>query len=182
MATNTAQPTLEGSPSSSALPTIELKFPALYPWMLIVFGVIFFLLGLLLGHQNVPLGIFTSVISLGAIGGGHYWLHNRHVVARITPRLLVIRREGAIKWTEIAEIEKKTITVRNHGVRHPTNYVCIKLSPPRPVRAGVNGFLDKIKRTVLGGYDIVVGEDELSCGADWFIAECQKRMLATRQS
>jgi hypothetical protein len=100
----------------------------------------------------------------------------------MTPRLLVLRREGSLKWTDIAEIEKKTIAVRNHGVRHRTDYVCIKLATPRPARPGINGFLDKIKHVVLGGYDIVVPDSELSCGADWFIAECQKRMAeATRQ-
>jgi len=31
-------------------------------------------------------------------------------------------------------------------------------------------------KTKVTGYDLVVRGNELSCTADWFIAECQKRM------
>jgi hypothetical protein len=176
MAAANPEATAPTASPASAPPTIEIRFPALYAWMLVGFGVIFFFLGLLVGRRVPPLGILISVASLAAIIGGHYWRNHLHVVARMTPRLLVLRREGSVKWTDIAEIEKKTIAMRNRGVRHQSAYVCIKLAKPRPARPGVGGFLDNVKHAVLGGYDIVVPDSELSCTADWFIAECQKRM------
>jgi hypothetical protein len=159
-------------------PTLEIRLTAKYAWILIGAGAIFFVLGFLLGTKNPPLGIFISIASVAAVIGGNYWRHNLHVVARLTPRQLILRRDGAIDWTNIAAIDKKEITTPNHGVRHRSEFVCIKLKNKPKAREGVYGFLDKVKSTVLGGYDIVLGDSELSCTADWFIAECKKRMAS----
>jgi hypothetical protein len=83
-----------------------------------------------------------------------------------------------VNWSDIAEIEKKTIHLRHKGVPHESVYICIKLKTPRKAPDKLQGFLDKVKKAAFGGYDIVVPESELSCSADWFIAECRKRMLA----
>ena len=61
---------------------------------------------------------------------------------------------------------------------HESAHVCIKLKGPRKAPDKLQGFLNKVKKVVLGGYAIVVPESELSCSADWFIAECKKRMEA----
>jgi len=46
---------------------------------------------------------------------------------------------------------------------------------------GLQGYLEKVKASVLG-YDIVVPDGELSCTADWFIAECTQRWDAERET
>jgi hypothetical protein len=165
-------------PTPAVEPTIEIRLTAKYAWILIGAGAIFFVLGFLFGSKNAPLGIFISVAAFAAMIGGNYWRQNLHVVARLTPRQLVLRRDGTIDWTNIAAIDKKVIHSPNHGVRHRSEFVCIKLKTKPKARDGVYGFLDKVKNTVLGGYDIVLGDAELSCTADWFIAECKKRMAS----
>jgi hypothetical protein len=130
------------------------------------------------GRQSTPLAILIAVLSVAGMIGGNYWRHNLHVVARLTPRQLILRRGGTVNWTDIAAIDKKTIRVPNHGVMQRSEFVCIKLRTKRPVPPGVQGFLEKVKNAALGGYDIVVGDSELSCTADWFIAECKKRMAS----
>jgi hypothetical protein len=165
-----------GRQGSPLLPTIEIRFSPIYAWLLIGFGVIFFLLAFLVGRQNVGLAIFIAVASLGGVFGGNYWRRHLHVVARMTPRQLILQRGGTVNWTDIVAIERKRLTIRYRG-SHESDYVCIKLAAGRPVRDGLEGWLDKAKTAVLG-YDIVVPGSELSCTADWFVEECKKRMAA----
>ena len=162
----------------TALPVLEIRFSAMYAWLLIAFGAIFFLLAFLVGSKNGGLGILIAILSVGGMIGGNYWRHHLHVVARLTPRQLILRRGGTMSWADIAAIEKKTIRVPYKGVSQESSYVCIKLKTPRKATDKLQGFLDKLKKTVLGGYDIVVPDSELSCSADSFIAECKKRMVA----
>jgi hypothetical protein len=159
------------------LPTIEVRFSATYAWLLIGFGVIFFLLSFLVGTQNRGLGLFIAVASLAAIVGGSYWRQHLHVVARLTPRQLVLKRGGTVNWADIALIERKRLHLRYRGTMQQSDFVCIKLSAPRPARDGVAGWLDSVKTAALG-YDIVVPASELSCTADWFVDACRKRMAA----
>lgn len=166
------------APAPKVEPPLEIRLTAQYAWILIGAGAIFFVFGFLVGTKNAPLGIFISIAAFAAMVGGNYWRNNLHVVARLTPRQLILRRDGAIDWTNIAAIDKKEIHAPNHGVRHRSEFVCIKLKIKPKAREGVYGFLDKVKNTVLGGYDIVLGDSELSCTADWFIAECKKRMVS----
>jgi hypothetical protein len=160
------------------LPVLEIRFTAAYAWILIGSGAIFFLLAFLVGSKNAGLGVFIAILSVGGIFGGNYWRHHLHVVARMTPRQLVLQRGGTVSWADIAAIEKKTIRLPYKGVSQESAYVCIKLKTPRKAPDKVQDFLDKVKKAALGGYDIVVPDSELSCSADWFIAECKKRMVA----
>jgi hypothetical protein len=169
------------APTRAQLPTIEVRFSPVYAWMLIGFGAIFFGLALVLGKKFPPLGVFIALASLAAMVGGNYWRQHLHVVARITPRHLILRREGSVAWTEIAQLEKKVVHVYYRG-SHRSEFVCIRLTARRNVREGVSGVLDMIKTKLLGGYDLVVPGSELSCTVDSFIAECQKRMAATTSS
>jgi len=165
-------------PAAATLPTIEIRFSPIYAWLLIVAGVIFFFLAVfLIGGQNRPLSLFIVVLSIAAIGGGNYWRQHLHVVARMTSRVLVLQRDGTVPWADIVEIEKKTLRVPVKGVRHESEYICIKLRVPRPAKAGAQGMFDQIKAAVTG-YDIIVPQQELSCGSDYFIDECRKRMAA----
>jgi hypothetical protein len=174
---NNAAAAARGS-ASVALPVLEIRFSPIYAWLLIGFGGIFFLLAFLVGSKNPGLGVLIAVLSVGGMFGGNYWRHHLHVVARMTPRQLILQRGGTMSWGDIAAIEKKTIRVPYKGVSQESSYVCIKLKTPRKATDKLQGFLDKVKKTVLGGYDIIVPESELSCSVDWFIAECKKRMVA----
>lgn len=152
----------------TVLPTIEIRFPATYAWIAMVFGAVFFFTGFLVAGQNTALGLFISALALAAIIGGYYWRQHLHVVARLTPRQLILRRGGKVEWTEIEVIDKKTLRPTIKGVRHRADYACIKLTKRRPSEPGLAGFL--------GGYDIIVPHHDLSCTVDWFIAECNKRI------
>lgn len=106
-----ASPATRGS-AAPLLPILEIRFTATYAWILIGAGVAFFLLSFLVGSKNVALGILIAILSIGAMFGGNYWRHHLHVVARMTPRLLVLRREGSLSWTDIAAIERSVARVR----------------------------------------------------------------------
>ena len=163
---------------AAALPTIEIRFSAIYAWMLIVFSSIFFFLAVfLIGPKHRPLALFIVMLSIVGIWGGNYWRQHLHVVARLTSRVLVLQRDGTVPWADVAEIEKKSLRVPVHGVRHESEYICIKLRVPRPPKPGAQGIFDQVK-SALTGYDIIVPQTELSCTADWFIDECRKRMAA----
>ena len=173
--------TLRPTPARTQLPTIEVHFSPVYAWMLIGFGAIFFGLALVLGKKFPPLGIFIALASLAGMIGGNYWRQHLHVVARMTPRHLILRREGSVAWSEIAQLEKKVVHVYYRG-SHQSEFVCIRLNAKRNVREGFSGVLDLIKKKLLRGYDLVVPGSELSCTVDWFVAECQKRMAAATSS
>jgi hypothetical protein len=136
-------------------------------------GAIFFFVGFLPLGQNPALGVFIMLLSIAAIIGGNYWRHHLHVVARLTPRHLILRRGGTVNWEDIATIEKKAIQAR----RETSEFICIKLRNKRPPAPGLEGWMNQLK-TKVTGYDLVVPGNELSCTADWFIAECQKRMAS----
>jgi hypothetical protein len=127
------------SPSNDAsalLPTIEVRFPATYAWIAIVFGVIFLFLGAMVAGQNTGLGLFISALSLAAVIGANYWRHHLHVVARMTPRQLILRRGGTVDWTDIAAIDKKALRASYKGARHQAEYIRIKLTQRRRSAAG----------------------------------------------
>jgi hypothetical protein len=172
---------------ADALNTVEVRFPATYAWMAIGFGAIFFLLGLLIAlvnhHRNLGVGVLLVVLSLAAVVGANYWRKHLHVVAQLTPQQLILRRDGAVNWEEIAAIEKNEIHASYHGARGKSDFVCIKLKTKRAPKGGLQGFLLKAKEAMTG-YDIIVPMSEFACGTDWFVAECQKRMAtaASRQS
>ena len=164
-------------------PVLEIRFSPVYAWLLMGAGAVFFLLSLLFAspfgarRMNTAFDLFLAVLSLAAIVGGNYWRHHRHVVARLTPRQLILRRGGAVNWTDIAQIDKKEIHVRYRASMGDSEYVCIKLKSKRPVEPGLAGLLLTLKSR-LTGYDIIVPATELSCSAEFFIAECRKRMAA----
>jgi len=171
--------------TNAPLPDINIRFTPVYAWMTIGFGVIVFLFGVFIAmlshHRNVDFGLVLCLTSVTAVIGGNYWRKHLHVVARMNARQLVLRRDGSIDWGNIAVIENKAIHSFNHGVRHRSEFVCIKLkNRPTPKNAW-EGFFLKAKSAILG-YDIVVGADELSCTAEWFVAECRKRMAASASS
>jgi hypothetical protein len=168
-------------PTRTQLPTIEVRFSPVYAWMLIGFGAIFFGLALVLGKSIPLLGISIALASLVVMVGGNYWRQHLHVVARMTPRHLILRREGSVAWSEIAQIEKKVVRVYYRG-SHRSEFICIRLNAKRQKREGFSGVLDMIKHKLLGGYDLVVSGSELSCTVDWFVAECQTRIAATTSS
>lgn len=90
-ATATARARAASTPSVG--PDIELRLSPLYPWLLIGFGVLFFLLGILFASpiakgRNVGLGLFISLASIAAVVGGNYWRQHLPVMVRMTAREL----------------------------------------------------------------------------------------------
>jgi hypothetical protein len=174
-----SETTRAGADSTNALPDIEIRFTPVYAWIAIGFGVIVFLLGLFIAllthHRNLGFGLVLCLISAAAVIGGNYWRKHLHVVAQMNPRQLVLRRDGPIEWDNIAAIEKKALHSFNHGVRHRSEFVCIKLkNKPAPKNAWDVFFL-KAKSAILG-YDVIVSANDMACTAESFIAECRKRM------
>ena len=96
----------------------------------------------------------------------------------MNPRQLVLRRDGAIDWDNIAAIESKVIHAFNHGARHQSEFVCIKLKARPAPKDRWHAFFLKAKSAIIG-YDVIVSANDISCTADWFIAECRKRMAAS---
>jgi len=157
---------------AGALPVLEIRFPVWYAYGLMGFGALVLVLSIWFAFSLMPraLDIFIAVMGVAAIIGGNYWRHHLHVVARLTPRQLILRRGGAIDWSDIAEIDKKVIRVRNGS-----EFACIKLKTQRPPRDAIHGFVERL-RSVITGYDVIVPSTDLSCTVDFFIAECRKRM------
>jgi hypothetical protein len=164
--------------SATPLPILEIRFTATYAWLLIGAGAIFFVLSFLVGSKNGGLGIFIAILSVGAIFGGNYWRHHLPVVARMTPRQLILKRRGTVSWSDIVAIDKKTIRLPHKGVTHENVYVCIKLRAPLEAPDKLHALFDKLKKAALG-YDIIIPDAELSYSADSFIAECRKRMVGS---
>jgi len=154
-----------------SLPTVEIRFPAKYAWGLMALGGVFFLVAFLPLGKNPGLAVLIMILSVAAVIGGNYWRHHLHVVARLTPTQLILRRGGTVNWGEIAIIEKHAFRARGET----SEFICIKLRNKRPPAPGLEGWMNKLKAKVTG-YDLVVPGNELSCTADWFIAECRKRM------
>ena len=145
------------------------------------FGGVFFLLGLFFAllnhHRHLGPGLLLSTAALAAVIAANYWRGHLHVVARLTPRQLVLRRDGAVDWESVDHIETKTIRAAYRGTRSESEFICIRLrSRPAP-KNRLDGFFRKARHAVTG-YDIIVPVSELSCTADWFVAECRKRMAA----
>ncbi|HYM24912.1 MAG TPA: hypothetical protein VEU08_16965 [Vicinamibacterales bacterium] len=162
-------------------PDVEIRFTTLYAWLVVAFGAIFAVLGLLFAVINprmLAFDVFMTIVGLAAAAGGNYWRQHVHVVARLTPKQLVLSRDGAIDWSEIVAMDKKTMRASQHGVRSQSEYVCIRLRTRRSADSKLQGFMQRLKGSITG-YDIIVPDSELSCTADWFIAECRKRMAGT---
>jgi hypothetical protein len=162
------------------LPVIEVRFPPTYAWIAIGFSGIFFVLGLvfaLLDRRNLGVSVLISTASLAGLVGATYWLQHLHVVARLTPTQLVLRRDGTVNWADIAEIKLVEIRASYRGTPTRAELVCIKLKTPPPRKAGLEGFMARARHAVTG-VDIIVPGNELSCPTAWFLAECQKRMAA----
>jgi hypothetical protein len=175
----TAQPS--AATTDAPLPDIEIRFTPVYAWLTMGFGVLFFVLGLFFvfwgHHRNPGLGVFISVTAVAAGIGANYWRKHLHIVAQMNSRQLVLRRDGTIDWDNIAAIENKEIRASYHGAPTRSEWICIKLKNKPTPKDRWQGFFLKAKSAITG-YDIILGADELSCTADWFIAECRKRMDA----
>ncbi len=164
---------------SKPLPVLIIRLTPLYSWIVIGTGAVFLLLSLVFalgsGHLSLGFDFFLAAISIAAIFGGNYWRKHLHVVARLTPGQLILRRDGAVDWADIAEIEKRTLRLSRRQTTAESEFACIKLKNPRPPAVGLQGKLLRLKSAVTG-YDIIVPGNELSCTVDFFVAECQKRM------
>jgi hypothetical protein len=162
-------------------PDIEIRFTPVYAWMTIGFGVIVFLLGLFIAllthHRNLGFGLGLCLISVAAVIGANYWRKHLHVVAQMNLRQLVLRRGGPIDWDNIAAIENKEIRSFYHGARTRSEWICIKLKNKPTPKDRWHEFFLKAKSAITG-YDIIVAANEMSCTADWFVAECRKRTAA----
>jgi len=169
------------SAPNAPLPSIEIRFTGVYAWMAVGFGVLCFALGLFLAlihhHRDLRFGLAVCLISLAAAIGGNYWRKHLHVVAQLTPRQLILRRDGALNWNDIASIDNKQIHASYRGAHGQSEWVCIKLKNKPVASTGVQSFFLKAKRAITG-YDIIVPANEMSCTADWFITECRKRIAA----
>jgi len=162
------------------LPVLIIRLTPLYAWIVIGSGAAFLLLSVVFAavgsaHNSLGFDAFLAVISVAAIIGANYWRHHLHVVARLTPGQLVLRREGAIDWAEVAEIDKRTLHISRRQTQADSEFACIKLKHPRTPRSGLEATLARLKSAVTG-YDIIVPGNELSCTVDFFVAECKKRM------
>jgi hypothetical protein len=149
------------------------------------FGCVFFLLGLVFAllnhHRNLRSGLLLSTAALAAVIAANWWRGHLHVVARLTARQLVLRRDGAVDWDAIAHVQVNTIQSSYRGSPTRSEFICIKRKSPPAPKGKLDGFLRKAKRAI-SGYDIIVPGSELSCTADWFVAECRKRMAAAGAS
>jgi hypothetical protein len=183
---------------SRATADIELRLNPMYAWIAIGAGAAFLLLGLfILAAPSKSLGrgpgILIALISIAAIIGGNYFRHHLPVMVRMTARQLSLPgmwpRRLVIDWTNISAIDKKTVTLFRHGVRQQSELVCIKLkNPPAandplsqayPAYKRFNEALQKGAKALVGGYDVIINPmDNFMRTADWFIAECKKRMPA----
>ena len=167
------------TPMRRSLPVLIIRLTPLYAWIVIGAGAVFLLLSLIFalgsGHLSLGFDLFLALVSIAAILGGNYWRNHLHVVARLTPRQLILRREGAVDWEDIAEIEKRTLHLSRRQLQSESEFACIKLKQPRAPSAGLQGTLLRLKSAVTG-YDIIVPGNELSCTVDFFVAECKKRM------
>ncbi len=163
------------------LPVVVIRLTPLYAWIVIGAGAVFLLLSLLFTFltpgKNLGFDVFLVAVSLAAIVGGNYWRGHLHVVARLTPRQLILRRDGTVDWADIAEIEKRTLRLSRRQTRAESEFACIKLRNPRPANGGLQGILVRMK-TAVTGYDIIVLGNELSCTVDFFVAECKKRIAS----
>jgi hypothetical protein len=163
------------------LPVLIIRLTPLYAWIVIGAGAAFLLLSLIFalgsGHLSLGFDLFLALVSIAAILGGNYWRRHLHVVARLTPRQLILRREGAVDWEDIAEIEKRSLQLSRRQLQSESEFACIKLKQPRPPAAGLQGHLLRLKSAVTG-YDIIVPGNELSCTVGFFVAECKKRMAS----
>jgi hypothetical protein len=182
-------------------PDIELRLSPLYAWLLIGFGGVCLFLGILVafpgakGH-NTGLGVLICLASIGAVGAGNYWRKHLPVMVRMTSRELSLPkmwpRRVIVPWSEIAVIEKRTLTGFRLGVRQVSEHVCIKLKNPLPSNDRLSeswpaykrlndSLMNGVKNNLLGGYDLFLNpQDEFLRDADWFIAECKKRMEANK--
>ena len=192
-----ARPTVTAKPSGP-MRDIELRLNPMYAWIAMGAGTAFLLLGLfILAAPSKSLGrgpgMLISLISIAAIIGGNYFRHHLPVMVRMTSRQLSLPgmwpRRLVIDWTNISAIDKKTVTLFQHGVRQQAELVCIKLkNPPTvndplsqayPAYKRFNEALQKGAKALVGGYDVVINPlDNFMRTADWFIAECKKRMPA----
>src|SRR4051794_16097966 len=102
-----------GSTSDADPAVIVVRFPATYAWLAMGFATVFFLLGLFIillnPHRNLRPGLVISAAALAAGIAANNWRHHLHVVARLTPQQLILRRDGAVNWTDIAAIDVKEI-------------------------------------------------------------------------
>jgi hypothetical protein len=123
--------------------------------------------------RNVGLDLFICAVSIAAVVGGNYWRNHLPIMVRMTPRQLFLPRSVAVDWTEITAIEKKTLPLR----RQSSEWVCIRLKNKLPAKNFSEKFGLQLKSLITGGYDMVIcPQQELLRDADWFIAECKKRM------
>ena len=163
------------------LPDVVIRFPATSAIGAMGFGALFFCLGLWIAsvnhHRNLGVGLSLSLASVAAVVGANYWRRHLHVVARLTARQLVLRRDGAVDWGDIAEIKANTIHTYYRGAARQSDFVCIRLKSGPAPKGKLDRFFRNARRAV-SGYDIIVGASELSCTAEWFVAECRKRMAA----
>ena len=185
--------------ASTTLPELALPFSPIYAWLLIGFSGIMFLIGLLFlspssRGRNVGLGIFICPLSIAGVIGANYWRHHLPVMVRMTSRHLFLPgkwpRRVVVDWDNIVAIEKKTLTISRYGTRHGSEFVCIKLRKPLPMTDPLSNasptykrlneaLMKGVSKAVMGGYDLVINPvDEFARPADWFLAECQKRMTA----
>ena len=161
------------------LPVLVIRLTPLYAWIVTGAGAVLLLLVLSLTafglSKNPGFGLFLAIVAVAAIIGGNYWRRHLHVVAKLTPKQLILRRDGAVDWADIAQIEKRTLRVSRRQTTAESEFACIKLKQPRPPAAGLQGKLLRLKSAVTG-CDIIVPGNELSCTVDFFVTECKKRM------
>src|SRR5689334_21360031 len=122
----------DATPRPPRTPDLIVRFPVGYAWLLMGIGAAFALLGVaIMVTTTVPggrgMGEFIVLCGIAAVVGGNWWRHHPHEVARLTPRQLVLRREGIVKWEEISAIDKKEFTVRYRGTPTKNEFACIKL-------------------------------------------------------
>jgi len=182
------------------LPDVELKLSPLYAWGVMGFGAVMFVIGLLFlsptaKGRNVTAGALISIASAATVAGGSYWRKHMPVMARMTSRQLHLPgmwpRKVVVNWSDIVTLEKKTVTVRYRGT-HTSELVCIKLRTPirssdplsqaSPTYRRFNEALTKgLNQAILGGFDLAIDPlGQFGRTADWFMAECQKRMDTAR--
>lgn len=161
----------------SSADDIEITFSPLYAWMLIGFGLFFFLLGLFVMTPwavggSVALGVLIALAAAAGMGGGVLWLKHLPVVLRFTSEELQVIGSAPVRWSEIERVDVQKIDMEGHLV----SYVCIELKTRRAVEGNLNRAFQAARSAVLGDYDIVLDEQKYSRPAEWLAAECKRRV------
>jgi len=158
---------------------MDITFSPTFAWMLIIFGGVFFCIGILflmpfLPRQNILLAFGIMAASVGGIIGGRVWLRNLPVVMRLTAEgLEVPRKKMTYLWDDIAQVAVKDVYVNGQ-----VSYLCIRLTPQSKEKYDIqpDSMISKVLKTIGGDFDLVFNDQEFSMAAIRLKREIENRI------